>query len=183
MHSFVTTKTPTSRAGCGVGSWDSSHLVPRRRLDATSHHSASLSLVAIADGELVGLCQASPAPHGATIDTVVHPDHQRAGIASWLLAELVRRLQGRNSAQLDAWTRDDPGTLAWYRTSGFDLTYRYLHVYASSEAEMNSAVTPYPGLIPRLGFFHADTQDAEVEADLRRRFSRVHACHRFLRQV
>ncbi len=143
-----------------------------------------LSLVAITDGELVGLCQASLAPHGATIDTVVvHPDHQRAGIASSLLAELVRRLQGRNLAQLDAWTRDDPGTLAWYRTSGFDLTYRYLHVYASSEAEMNSAVTAYPGLIPRLGFFHADTQDAEVEADLRRRFSRVHACHRFLRQV
>lgn len=38
---------------------------------------------------------------------------------------------------------------------------------------MNSAVTAYPGLIPRLGFFDADTQDAEVEADLRRRFSRV----------
>jgi len=143
-----------------------------------------LSLVGIAAGEVVGLCHASLADHGATIDTVVvHPDHRRAGLASSLLTELVRRLEQRNLAQLDAWTRDDPGTLAWYGAAGFDLTYRYLHVYASGEAEMNSAATASPGLIPRLGFFHADIQDAEVEADLRRRFSRVHSCRRFVRHL
>ena len=146
--------------------------------------SPGLSLVGIAAGEVVGLCQASLAPHGATIDTVVvHPDHRRAGIASSLLAELFHRLGERNVSQLDAWTRDDPNALAWYRAAGFDQTYRYLHVYASGEAEMKRAVTMALGLIPKHGFFHADTQDPEVEADLRYRFSRVHACHRFVRGI
>jgi GNAT superfamily N-acetyltransferase len=72
------------------------------------------SLVAVVDGEVVALCEASPAAHGATIDTVaVHPDHQRTGLGSALLEELIRRLHRGKVSQVDAWTRDDPGTLAW----------------------------------------------------------------------
>jgi hypothetical protein len=63
---------------------------------------------------------------------------------------------------------------------GFEVRYRYLHVFAEGETEMNAAAIVSPGLIPRSGFFHADTQDPIVEADLRRQFNRVHACHRFV---
>lgn len=139
------------------------------------------SLVAARGDTIVGLCEASPASHGATIDSiVVHPDHRRHGIGSALIAELTHRLKQQEISQLDAWTRDDQDTLAWYQAAGFKQSYRYLHVYATGTAEMAEAATVSPDLLPRAGFFHADTQDPEVEADLRRRFSRVHACHRFV---
>ena len=142
------------------------------------------SLVAAIDGQIVGICEASPTPHGATIDTVaVHPDRQRTGLGSALIEELIRRLQHGEVRQLDAWTRDDPGTLAWYQACGFEVKYRYLHVFAEGEIEMDTAATVSPGLIPRSGFFHADTQDPLVEAGLRQQFSRVHACHRFVRDL
>lgn len=143
--------------------------------------SSGWSLVMSAGCDIIGICLASPAPHGATIDTiVVHPDHRRAGVGSALLDELFRRLNGSEVHQVDAWTRDDEGTLAWYRACGFDARYRYLHVFADGEQEMTRAVTASPGFIPRAGFFHVDTQDEAVEADLRERFQRVHACHRFV---
>jgi hypothetical protein len=108
------------------------------------------------DEQIVGICEASLGPHGATIDTVaVHPDRQRMGLGSALVEELVRRLQQGEVRQLDAWTRDDPGILAWYQACGFEIRYRYLHVFAEGEAEMNTAATVSPGLIPRSGFFHA----------------------------
>jgi ribosomal protein S18 acetylase RimI-like enzyme len=146
--------------------------------------SPGLSLVGALGDEIVGICEASPASHGATIGTVVvHPDHRRTGLGSVLIGELVRRLKQRGVRQLDAWTRDDPGTLSWYQACGFEVDYRYLHVFADGAAEMDSAATVSSRLIPRFGFFHADTQDAAVEADLRQRFSRVHACHRFVQDL
>ncbi|MEO5663168.1 MAG: GNAT family N-acetyltransferase [Nocardioides sp.] len=142
------------------------------------------SLVSRLGDQVIGICEASPAAHGATIDTiVVHPDHRRTGLASALLDELFHRLEQSDIRQVDAWTRDDQGTLAWYRVCGFEVRYRYLHVFADGEAEMASAAAVSPGLHPRSGFFHADTQDVAVEADLRRRFSRVHACHRFVQDL
>jgi GNAT superfamily N-acetyltransferase len=142
------------------------------------------SLVAVVDGEVVALSGASPAPHGATIDTIaVHPDRRRNGLGSALVEELIRRLQRGEVSQVDAWTRDDPDTLAWCQACGFDVRYRYLHVFAEGETEMNAAATVSPGLIPRSGLFHADTQDPTVEAELRQRFRRVHACHRFVRDL
>ena len=146
--------------------------------------SSGWSLVGVLHNEIVGICEASPAEHGATIDTIaVHPDHRRTGLASALLGELFRRLKQSDVREVDAWTRDDPGTLAWYRACGFEARYRYLHVFADGEAEMADAVTVSPDLDPRSGFFHADTQDVAVEADLRQRFSRVHACHRFVHSL
>lgn len=142
------------------------------------------SLVGVLDDQVVGICEASPASHGATVDTiVVHPDHRRTGLGSALFNELIRRLKQSEIRQVDAWTRDDLGTLAWYRACGLEVRYRYLHVFAESEAEMASAATVSPGLIPRSGFFHADTQDPAMEADCRQRFSRVHACHRFVQDL
>jgi ribosomal protein S18 acetylase RimI-like enzyme len=142
-----------------------------------------LSLVGVSGDEIIGICDASLASHGATIDTVVvHPDHRRTGLATALLGELVRRLKERDVALLDAWTRDDEGTVAWYQAMGFEVAYRYLHVYASGEAELADALTASSGLLPRSAFFHADTQDPMVETDLRKRFVRVHACQRFVRE-
>jgi ribosomal protein S18 acetylase RimI-like enzyme len=142
------------------------------------------SLVAAHGGEIVGVCEASLAPHGATVDTIaVHPDYRRTGLGSALLKELIRRLKQNEIGQVDAWTRDDPGTLAWYRARGFDARYRYLHVYAEGAEEVATAATVPPGLIARFAFFHADTQDAAVESDLRRQFTRVHACHRFVKDL
>jgi ribosomal protein S18 acetylase RimI-like enzyme len=146
--------------------------------------SSGWSLVVARGGDVVGICEATPASHGATIDTiVVHPDHRRSGLGSALLEELIHRLRQRDIPQVDAWTRDDQGTLAWYRACGFDARYRYLHVFADGQGEMDRAATTSPGLIPRSGFFHADTQDPAVEAELRKRFTRIHACHRFVRDL
>lgn len=145
---------------------------------------SGLSLVGVIGDETIGICEASLASHGATIDTVVvHPDHRRTGLGGALLGELLRRLKSRDVTQLDAWTRDDEAAVAWYRATGFEVAYRYLHVYASGAAEMADAVTSSSGLLPRSAFFHADTQYPKVEADLRRRFGRVHACQRFVREL
>lgn len=145
---------------------------------------ADIALVSVIEGQVVGLCDVSVQGDDATIDTVVvHPDHRRRGIASGLLAELLARLRDEQVASLDAWTREDPGTLDWYAASGFVVAYRYLHVYASGPEGMARAVTSRPGLTVRTGFFHVDTQDPDEEARLRRDFTRVHACHRLVRGV
>lgn len=62
----------------------------------------------------------------------------------WTLAlidETCARLRRTGATAVDAWTREDPGTLAWYRATGFVHQFRYLHVFASSPSEMEQAVT------------------------------------------
>ena len=91
----------------------------------------------------------------ATIDTVaVHPDHRGRGIAGSLLAALLPHLPARVTT-LDAWTRDDAVAL-----EGF--------------------TTPEGLSVPVKAFLHARLED---ETALRRRFRRVHRCHRFVREV
>lgn len=81
---------------------------------------------------------------------------------------------------LDAWTRDDPDTLRWYRAMGFAESGHYLHVYANyytDAAEPDRAVAQRrPGLRPVLAFLHANLRD---EALLREQSARVHVCRRF----
>lgn len=142
-----------------------------------------LELVAIvgdpvAGDSVVGVCDVSIDASSATIETIaVHPDHRRRGIGSALVTAVRGRLAQRGVATLDAWTREDLGTLTWYRAAGFELNFRYLHVYASTPEEMALATTSAPGLVGRLGHFHADATD---ELALRARFRRVHACHQFV---
>jgi ribosomal protein S18 acetylase RimI-like enzyme len=121
----------------------------------------------------------------ATVDTAaVHPDHRRRGIGRALLAETRARLRGTGAAVLDAWTRDDPDTLAWYRAMGFAEDSHYLHVYADAradESEPGRAVArARTGLRLRSAFLHASLAD---EARMRREFHRVHVCRRFATEL
>ncbi|MFD5316014.1 GNAT family N-acetyltransferase [Streptomyces sp. NPDC127098] len=141
-----------------------------------------LALVAVDPaGTVVGILDVLVERDSATIDTVaVHPDHQRRGIARDLLAEARSRLRALGVVTLDAWTRDDPGTLHWYRVMGFAESAHYLHVFAhayTDPAEPARAVAePHPDLRPVGLFLHADLRH---ERAMRERFARVHVCRRF----
>lgn len=147
--------------------------------DVTTHKPArDLQLVATSYDEVAGLLDASLNGPEATIETiVVHPDHRRRGIARALLDEACARLAAGGAHQVDAWTRDDPGTLAWYTEHGFVEQMRYLHVYASTPAEA-TAFADRPELMPQAGFFHAWI---EHEDALRAEFQRVHVCRQFIK--
>ncbi|HIW62011.1 MAG TPA: GNAT family N-acetyltransferase [Candidatus Stackebrandtia excrementipullorum] len=136
-------------------------------------------------GELVGLIDVEVEQGEATVDTIaVHPDHVARGIGRALLNETLHRLRSAGVATLDAWTRDDPGTLRWYRSNGFTESDHYLHVYADAymdEDEPKRAVVErHPEMLPVKMFLHARL---EQEASVRERFARVHICRRFARTV
>ncbi|MEO3752298.1 GNAT family N-acetyltransferase [Streptomyces sp. B6B3] len=139
-------------------------------------------LVAVADdGLVVGVMDVTVEGELATIDTVaVHPDYQHRGIGRALLAEARARVRRVGSATLDAWTRDDPETLRWYRAMGFAESEHYLHVFANhyaDAAEPDRAIADRrPELHPMTVFLHGDLRD---ERTMRERFSRVHVCRRF----
>lgn len=139
-------------------------------------------LVAVAeDGAVVGIMDVTVERELATIDTVaVHPDHRRRGIGRALLGEARARVRALRPATLDAWTRDDPDTLRWYRAMGFAESAHYLHVYANryvDRAEPDRAVgARTPGLRPIAVFLHGELRD---EREMRQQFSRVHVCRRF----
>jgi ribosomal protein S18 acetylase RimI-like enzyme len=141
----------------------------------------SVELVALVGSELVGVIDVSVDGALATIETVAtHPDHARHGVASALLLEAIVRLPQEVTA-LDAWTREDTAANAWYRSQGFEETFRYLHVYATSTEELASAIpVPGQGLAPASGFFHADLTH---ENAFRAAYARVHVCRRYLRDL
>ena len=140
-------------------------------------------LVAVNDaGVVVGIMDVTVDGELATIDTVaVHPDHQREGIGSRLLARARPRAAGLGATVLDAWTRDLEETLRWYRSRGFAESSHYLHVYADARADLAEPAaaigSPRPGLRPMSLFLHAT--DLGQEAQLREEFRRVHVCRRF----
>ncbi|UED87143.1 GNAT family N-acetyltransferase [Streptomyces profundus] len=130
---------------------------------------------------VVGCLDLTMADRLATIETIaVHPDAQRQGIATALLAEARARAEAAGATTLDAWTRDQPSSLAWYHAMGFQESDHYLHVYANAyvdEGEPERAVErPRPGLRPITVFSHAGL---DREAEMRARFQRVHICRRF----
>ncbi len=132
-------------------------------------------------GPLVGIMDVTVEGALATIDTVaVHPDHQHRGIGRALLAEARARVRALGLPVLDAWTRDDPDTLRWYRAMGFAESDHYLHVYANyytDPAEPDRAIAERrPGLRPMAAFLHAHLREEPL---LREQFTRVHTCRRF----
>jgi len=55
----------------------------------------------------------------ATIDTIaVHPDFRGAGLGTALFEQARIRAAALGATMIDAWTRDDEPTLAWYRARG-----------------------------------------------------------------
>jgi len=140
----------------------------------------SIELVAERAGVLVGVLDLAlpddPAK-AATVETVaVHPDHQGRGTAT-ALHEAARLAAGR-CAQVEAWTRDDEGTLRWYATRGMVEDSHYLHVYVDWDEAVAPEGDQIDGLRLVKGFFHCT--DMAREAELRRRFRRVHVCRRMV---
>lgn len=141
----------------------------------------SVELVAVIGDQVVGIIDIAIRGTLATIETIAtHPDHARQGIARALLTDTLSNLP-RGVETLDAWTRDDAAANGWYRASGFRETFRYLHVYAKTDAEVESAiVAPRAGLTPVAAFFHARIDEEER---LRREYQRVYVCRRYERAL
>lgn len=140
-----------------------------------------VELVAVRGAEVVGICDASIDADNATIESiVVHPDHRRRGIAHALADAACRRLREVGATTVDAWTREDVGTLAWYRAEGFAHEFRYLHVYASTPDEMLHAATASPDLMARNGHFHAWQEHEEGLRASLRAFSRCNRVTKLL---
>ncbi|MFI6903360.1 GNAT family N-acetyltransferase [Nonomuraea sp. NPDC050394] len=127
---------------------------------------------------VLGLMDVAVRGELATIETVaVHPDHQHVGIGRALLEQAMTRVRALSAVTtLDAWTRDDPDALRWYRAMGFRESDRYLHVYATAGEPERALTGARPGLYPVSVFLHAGLAEEER---LRREFARVHVCRRF----
>jgi ribosomal protein S18 acetylase RimI-like enzyme len=146
----------------------------------TTFDNPSIQLVADLNGEVVGLLDVEIDGPAATIDSIaIHPDHQRTGIASRLLSAAIAELPS-SVVSLDAWTREDPSALSWYRQQGFIEEYQYLHVYKNSDGSNHEFTAPSPLFAVMHAYCHADL---EHETVLRSRFDRVYVCTQFLRTV
>lgn len=142
---------------------------------------SQIQLVAVEGDDVVGLLDVCFDHDLATIDTVcVHPDYQGHGVATDLLHAAVAQIPSHITT-IDAWTRDDVDTLAWYRARGFVESDHYLHVYKShDEAIPNDLRADAPLHGPMLGFYHANLKH---EALMRSRFRRVHVCRRMSQPI
>ncbi|WP_326820986.1 GNAT family N-acetyltransferase [Streptosporangium sp. NBC_01756] len=136
-------------------------------------------------GTVIGIMDVTIDGALATIDTIaIHPDHQYQGVGRALLSKARARVSALGVPTLDAWTRDDPSTLRWYRTNGFAESEHYLHVYANHYTEAGEPDRAIgerrPGLRPIAVFMHADLRD---EQSMREQFTRVHICQRFMLEL
>jgi ribosomal protein S18 acetylase RimI-like enzyme len=106
----------------------------------------------------------------------VHPDHRGRHIAARLLDRATDLAGKRGILRLEAWTRDDPGVLAWYESKGFKLIDTYLHVYLDYDEAGQVLRSDLPGLRPVKVFSHFSKDPARF-AEIRHRFKRVHDCN------
>jgi ribosomal protein S18 acetylase RimI-like enzyme len=136
----------------------------------------AIELVAEQNGEIVGLldleCEsdglsARPGTGGMIWHLATHPDHQRRGVASALLAEAEEQARERGLVRLEAWTRDDPPTQRWYERHGFARIDSYLHVYL--ERDDLRAFDGELRLVTAFAHYTGDRPD-----EIRERYARVH---------
>ncbi|HUS61965.1 MAG TPA: GNAT family N-acetyltransferase [Acidimicrobiales bacterium] len=184
MHVAITTRPyqPADEDGwlrCRVLSFLQTAYFDDVKTEKTALERPAVELVAAIGDRVVGVIDVEIDEAAATIDTIaVHPDHGRIGVASTLLREVIRLLPA-SVRTLDAWTRDDVTANAWYQREGFAETFRYLHVYASSDAEIASAARELsPNLVAVKAFFHAPIA---AEAEMRATYKRVHVCRHYER--
>ena len=136
----------------------------------------AIELVAEKDGAIIGLidleCESDglssrPEACGMICHLATHPDHQRQGVASALLAEAEDRARERGIARLEAWTRDDAPTQRWYERHGFAQVDSYLHVYL--ERDDLRAFDGELRLVKAFAHYTGDQRDS-----IRERYVRVH---------
>lgn len=153
-----------------------------RRSKEHYEHDA-IELVAELDGHVVGLidvecerepgtiCDDRPELGGMIWHLAVHPDHQRRGVATALLREVAFLARDEGLARLEAWTRDDAASRAWYEFQGFRQVRSYLNVFVDLDEGLRDLfpVTP-DGLRPVSVYAHALGNNER----LRVRFRRVH---------
>jgi ribosomal protein S18 acetylase RimI-like enzyme len=123
------------------------------------------------------VCSGRPGLGGMIWNIGVHPDYRRRGIASDLLTRAIELGRRRELVRLEAWTRDDPPVLAWYRSQGFHLVDRYLHVYLDAREAKASFSSRIADLVPIRVYAHYGEQ-CEFES-IRSQFTRVHDCQLF----
>ncbi len=146
-----------------------------------SYDVLALRRVAVAGDAVVGLMDATISPPRATIEVLaVHPDHQRLGVASGLLAGVVEDLRPYGVSELDAWTREDVAANAWYQRSGFTERFSYLHVYKDFSDDGAGFTCPEGLTGPFLAYCQAPH---ELETAVRARFSRVYVCRQYVREL
>ena len=136
----------------------------------------AIELVAEEEGEIVGLldleCRSEglssrPGAGGMIWHLAIHPDHQRQGSASALLAEAELQARERGLVRFEAWTRDDVATQRWYERHGFVQVDSYLHVYL--ERDDLRAFDGELRLVKAFAHYTGDRRD-----EIRGRFARVH---------
>lgn len=136
----------------------------------------AIELVAEESGTIIGLldleCESDglsdrPGAGGMIWHLATHPEHQRQGVASELLAEAERQARERGLVRLEAWTRDDAPTQRWYERHGFVQIDSYLHVYLERDD-----LRAFDGELRLVKAFAHYTGNRREE--IRRRFSRVH---------
>ena len=123
------------------------------------------------------VCADRPGLGGMIWDLGVHPDYRRQGVAKALLNRAIAVSKQHALVRLEAWTRDDPATVAWYRSQGFQRIEGYLHVYLEREEARQTLTSTVPGIKPVCAFTHCSQAD-KFEA-LRSQFHRVHDCQLF----
>jgi GNAT superfamily N-acetyltransferase len=142
----------------------------------------AVELVAVTDGQIVGLLdlELAPAPGmlwetdargGVIWNVAVHPDYRRQGIATALLEQALERAREAELEIVQAWTRDDEWVHAWYEACSFRKRYSYLHVYVQPDEAREEVSFRTPGLKPVLAFAHYTGGEPD---ELRSRFARTH---------
>lgn len=156
------------------------------------YENPSIELVAEYAEQIVGLidveldtpdrsvCSDRDGRGGMIWHLAVHPDYQRQGIASALLHEVIQRAKRAGVNRLEAWTRDDEGTVLWYENRQFERRDSYLHVYLNREEADRDTDTVIEGLSINSAFAQYIGEDDRV---IKERYNRVHECQMFELQL